>query len=231
MASDIAAKIKTRGYFEVSIRPVEYREGRVAYLDLFEFVRSRSVAFRGWDFPHVADRQETRLLNGHIRQDHQWHHHVESWAMFGSGLFVALRGYAQDWRDESLVWPPDPSPQHSLTMNAIEVFYRMVEVFEFADRLTADLLPAGRLKVEMSDHGLKGRALVNSMGYLDRIGGGISSLDSKAQSIEMTRAELVSDPLSPAVTFTRDLCAIYGSDVPADLLRESARKLKRRTIP
>jgi hypothetical protein len=48
------AKIHTRGYWHVVIRPTSFEEKHIPdYADLFPIVEKHSVQLRGWDYPHV----------------------------------------------------------------------------------------------------------------------------------------------------------------------------------
>jgi hypothetical protein len=234
VANELAELIKSRGHFEVSIHPSEYDAVRFSLTELLEIVRTRAVAVRGWDFPHVDDSKSQTFFADCLRQDYAWDVHIESWAMFRSGHFVSLRAYNDDWLDRAGFisqtrlqnWKP------GLSIDVIGTFYRFVEIFEFAQRITWFLDPAQMVQVDICDTGLKGRRLVtDSFSYLDRIGGGVASSETFNNVREYSRAELVADPISLAVSAARELFAMFGGvDVSADVLRESlgALRLHRR---
>lgn len=195
---------------------------------LFEFVRARAVDLRGWDFPHVGERRDLEVKLDHIFQETDWEHHLDAWAMFRSGQFTILRGYIYDWRDQSRMWPSASFSKQTATIDPIETFHRMVELFEFALRITSYLEPTAELCVELTDRGLaQRRSRTSGLDYLDRIGGGRATIDEYPQSYTCTRGELLAEPVAPAIDFTRALFGVFDHDVPADLLRDSLQKLRR----
>lgn len=228
MAPNIRSKIQSRGHFEVSIRPAVFKEKRFELQTLYEFVRARAVAFRGWDFPHVGERQDVQFRADYIFLETDWEHHLDHWAMFRSGQFSILRGYWQDWKDQSNFYQTTSYSADGRTIEPIETFCRMVEVFEFAARITNELKPSDEVCIEVTDRGLQSRrSQFHGLEFLDRFGGGVATVDEYPQKKLCSRSELLADPVAPAILFTRELFGLFGQDVPVDLLRDSLQKLRR----
>lgn len=148
--------IKSRGYWRVVVRPSVYPERRLSRHDLeLIIVRSR-VSLRGWDFPHVSQREPIRRFKDGIAQGTDWEHYREYWRFYQSGQFIYLGGIANDWRDESGLWPGryDLSNRE---MGFISTIYRFTEIFEFAARLAVTEVGTPDMHVGVELHGMDGR--------------------------------------------------------------------------
>jgi hypothetical protein len=81
---------------------------------------------------------------------------IESWRIYLSGQFVHFFAMAEDWQDQSTCNPDRPG-------QVIEYHHAILslrEIYEFAARLALSPAGAGRMRVEVDLHGLKGRRLV-----------------------------------------------------------------------
>jgi hypothetical protein len=56
--ADIDAQVRSRGRWEVTIRPAGFAPTRVSFSDLEDVVRTAAVKLRGWAFPHVDHRAQ-----------------------------------------------------------------------------------------------------------------------------------------------------------------------------
>src|SRR4029079_17172704 len=104
------ATIKSRpGYWQVVVRPATFEPQRVgkklSLLD--EIIRRSSVAIRGWDFPHVSDREPLDRGLDWIGQHIVWGYHLALWRLYLSGQFMTVRGLWEDWQDVSH-WGREP---------------------------------------------------------------------------------------------------------------------------
>ena len=104
---ELAAKIRTRGFWEITFRPQIYQAHRLPYGALEQLISGASVSFRGWDFPPVDLDALTRDEDW-IGCAWNWEHYKQLWRFHRSGQFYFLGGAAGDWRDESSVWPAPP---------------------------------------------------------------------------------------------------------------------------
>jgi hypothetical protein len=58
LGADIDAQVRSRGRWEVTIRPAGFAPTRVSFSDLEDVVRTAAVKLRGWAFPHVDHRAQ-----------------------------------------------------------------------------------------------------------------------------------------------------------------------------
>src|ERR671919_1952560 len=94
------AKIQTRGYWRVVIRPANFQQVRVKnVLDLKRILESSAVHFRGWDFPHVDYESDPEIGEDWVSQGIDWEMYVEYWRFYQSGQFLHLDGFKEDWLD------------------------------------------------------------------------------------------------------------------------------------
>ncbi len=166
MVSEITDNIKSRGYWDVSIRPASFDEGRLAYESLNELVRNAQVRFRGWPVPFTDDRMP--LLGGSdwVGQDVDASvvAHYEAWRLWTSGQFAHLRSVSADWRAGS---ERTPTPEgFAGVIEVWKIVFYLNEMLEFAARLSLAVPGCDDLLVSASLHGLKNRGLV--VGQRDR---------------------------------------------------------------
>lgn len=156
--ANIVENIKSRGHWDVSIRPELFVKTRIPKpTDLYSIVERSKVRLRGWDYPHLDDKVHIR--GDHIWQDFHWDMYLEAMRFYQSGLFVHLAGLAEDWRDVSGFWPKDKEWRPGSDLSIERTVFRATEIFEFASRLSQT--PAGdeTMHIEVKLVGLEGRRL------------------------------------------------------------------------
>jgi hypothetical protein len=159
--SDLAAKIKSHGYWRVLIRPEGHVKDRIASVtDLFPLIQRLAVQLRGWDFPHVDIQNRPHIGDHWAGQDFEWEHHLERWRLYQSGQFGYLGAFTLDWATHTDNWLPRPpkAPQDAL-LGISDVVCRFAEIFEFASALA--LSPAGDdpMFLSVGCHGIQDREL------------------------------------------------------------------------
>lgn len=99
MVSEITDKIRSRGHWEVTIRPADFVADRVPYTDLPEILSHVAVRFRGWPVPFVDHRERFLGDSDWIGQDIDagMVAHYEAWRLWMSGQFSQLRSVSADW--------------------------------------------------------------------------------------------------------------------------------------
>ncbi len=99
--SVVTDKIRSRAYWDIAIRPQEFREGRLDYASLEEVLVGDAVRFRGWPVPFIDERVPVERGANWIGQeiDAQLVSHTEAWRFFTSGQFNQLRAVSADWRN------------------------------------------------------------------------------------------------------------------------------------
>src|SRR6202521_1656318 len=169
--SDTVAKLKSRGHWDVSIRPESFLKNRVPKpTELFPILQRCGVSLRGWEYPHL-DEQRKRIIGDHIEQEFQWDMYIEALRFYQSGLFVHLAGLSEDWRDVSGFWPKDEYWRAGSELGIERTIFRVTEIFDFASRLSQT--PAGDevMHIEVKLVGLSGRRLAvgpNRMPFLSK---------------------------------------------------------------
>lgn len=136
MRSDLHNKILSRGYWQVIIRPVTFKEKRVEDIaSLFPLVEKTKVSLRGWDFPHIDYKVPYQIDVDWIGQEMEWQHHKSVWRFFQSGQFFHVAALPLDWRDESTIWPTDANWKPGVLLGVGDTIATLTEIFEFAARL------------------------------------------------------------------------------------------------
>lgn len=87
----LLAEVRSRGHWEVVIRPLPFRQRVTDSRELLQIVEKSAIDLGGWRFPFISDRQGEQT-NGQrfrdedsIRQMHRWEHHLEVWRFYGTG--------------------------------------------------------------------------------------------------------------------------------------------------
>ncbi len=138
--SPIIEKIKTRGYWKMQFRPLEYRLRIERLEDCKKIVAKNAVLLRGWDFPHVPRREgeDTGLLpgDGYYEGWTNWGIHKELWRFYQSAQFICYRGLWEDWIDEDIIRPEPLAGQKQLSV--LGTIYQVTEIYEFLVGLARD---------------------------------------------------------------------------------------------
>jgi len=219
----VLEKLKTRGYWEIVIRPTRFTHNRVLNIvDLREIVRAKRVELRGWGFPHYG-HQDPQVAVAHIEQQVDFLRHVEAWRFYQSGLFVYLGGLRADWEEQNL--PSGGSLLPRITPGCVlgiaDTIWILTEAFEFAARLALSEAGSDRMHVSAAVHGLRGRALhmeIQSRYISPRPP--LDGLDAFPQSGDFAPEQLVAESKSLALAWARDLFRRFGWDAPLAILAE-----------
>ncbi len=216
-------KLKTRGYWEIVIRPTSFAAKRVPnILDLIEILRTKRVEIRGWDFPHYG-HPDPQAAADYIEQHVDFLAHVEAWRFHQSGLFVYLGGLRADWDEQDrpsgsyvrLVMPPGK------VLGTADTIWILTEAFEFAARLALSEAGSDRMHVSATVHRLRGRTLhmeIQSRYLSPRPP--LEGLDALPQSGDFAREQLVSESKSLALGWAREVFRRFGWDASLDILAE-----------
>ena len=220
--SELLDMIRTRGHWQVIIRPTKFVEKRVPDLaDLLPLVRVAAVPLWGLEFPTVASDVGVHLEVDWVGQEIAWQHHLELWRLYQSGQFLDVSGIWEDWRDRSSYRPahPDWHPGSHLGVRYLAKTY--AAIFEFAARLALTARPAtiGR-RLEVTLRGLRGRVLFMDSGHRRSRRHYEATLDEWPYAVEVDRAELVAQPRELALSPARELCKRFGFNIGDSLLRD-----------
>lgn len=224
------SKIHQTGYWRVNIRPTRFVARMVPSLtECWRLVEGSKVMLRGWDYPHVDERENA---NGQdwIQSGIDWegHGHIELWRFYQSGQFLHHFAAIEDFH-KLPGWSSEGKPERYLLY--VSTLYTTSEVFEFAARLAArDVLePKGYLSIKLGNMGgreLAGWSLDDGIprGYVSHIDE-IEFYGSYTQETLMTR------PAELALDAALQLFERFGwTDAPREWLAGWQRKLVERRL-
>lgn len=81
--SETVSKIKSRGFWEVIIRPLKFDKERIKSLsDCKEIIEESKVQFRGWDYPHISNNYGVRSGFDWTENLTDWSEHIEYWRLY-----------------------------------------------------------------------------------------------------------------------------------------------------
>ncbi len=158
--SEVIEKVRSKGYWDIRIRPASFAADRLSRYELPKLLRGAVVRFRGWPVPFIDDRAQFVEGADWIGQDIDAEvvSHYEAWRFFTSGQFTQLRSVSADWRvgaERTRI----PSGFSSV-VEVWEILFFLTEVYELAARLA--LSPAGddRMVIDTTLVGTSQRALI-----------------------------------------------------------------------
>ena len=229
--NELVKKIRSRGYWEVVIRPAEFVEKRLPEIsELYPIVERSSVNLRGWDFPHL-DYQPLHVDVDWIGQELEWEDHLELWRFYQSGQFFHISGMIEDWRERSGLSRPSKVLKPGLFLDVEDVVLRFTEIFEFAARLALTKAGDEQLHLRIAVGCIQDRALLVNPARR----AGASKLARKKASIkefpyeaDLSRDELIANARELALSPARELFRSFNWDPDTDLLREIQDKLLQR---
>ena len=220
--NEVIDKIRSRGHWDVSIRPEPYIQDRVAYETLDDLLLKAVVRRRGWPVPYVH-------LGEYERGEH-WIgadvdagtvDHYEAWRFFQSGQFNQLRAFSADWESsEARTRVPEG---FAAVIQVWEILYYLTELFELAARLSLTEAGDDQMTISARLVGLKDRGLVMGYSHFRRVG---FMQPYRAHAPELTRSEsvardrLVGETRELAVEWSHHFFVRFGWKPHLELLRE-----------
>jgi hypothetical protein len=229
--SEITARIRSAGFWEVSIHPTSFRGTRIPNVaDLLPTLQRCVVAVRGWDFPHI-DRQVNPTVHlDFIEQESDWDQFIERWRFYQSGQFVILRGMHYDYRDRSGWVQPDAGWRKGSRLGIGEALWTLFEIFELAARLSNTAAGDDRMRVALTVGGLRGRMLVvdDPMRFGIPRAEHVAAIESLPLEYQCSRADLLANSADFAITAARDLFARFNWNIPDPRLSEWLQTLLKR---
>lgn len=228
--SDLVKKIKSSGFFEVTISPRTFQQKRIKKVtELFPIIERCHVELFGHDFPYIArtnmvvpDRTES------ISERQDAGHRLERWRFFQSGQFTDIRALHSDWMDDYPGGKPKNINWKQGEVLFIEhVLIAFAETFEFAARLSNTAAGDPAMSIVLTVGGLQGRRLaVADMAKLDLVGGSPpAAVPEVKQQFAMSRAQLLADRNLAVVEASQHLFSMFGKDLSEDILSDWLRQL------
>lgn len=226
--STLLEKIKSRGYWQVIIRPSKFVQSRVPEIsDLYPIIQKTSVEFRGWHFPQVLDPATKLHIDiDWVGQEGQWGHHLEVWRFYQSGQFVDFSGMRYDWLDISKSLPSGQSWRPGVFFGIGDAVFRFTEIFEFAARLALTEVGDEQMHIEVTLNGLKDRVLwVDSPNRAPLWPNYTASIGKFPYVVELLRTKLIATPRELALEPARELFKRFGWNPSLELLRDQQAEL------
>jgi hypothetical protein len=224
--NDLIDKIKSRGYWNVEIKPVRYDAQCLPDISsLLPIIEKSSVQLRGWDFPHIDTQRPTRIDIDWIEQSIDWQHIISTWRFHQSGQFIFIGGNFNDWRDQSGFWPADEDWQPNVYLDIEDAIFTFAEIFEFTARLsmTSDCYEKVNIKIDIGN--IANRFLHLGRGTFPKYRGQIEHFPFE---IEVEREELLACTKKITLQASRELFLRFGYDISIDRLREWQNQLLKR---
>src|SRR5262249_38151469 len=150
---------RSKGHWDVAIRPEPFDTDRVEYEHLEGTIESAVVRLRGWPVPMVDYREPWRRGKDWVGQDVDalMVSHLEAWRFFSSGQFVQLRALTVDWGESNIV---TPRPSFGRIIPVWEILFFLTELLELAARLTLKMVSPSSIEVSARLGDMAGRGLV-----------------------------------------------------------------------
>jgi hypothetical protein len=159
MSTELLTTIQSRGYWEIVIRPMQFKKERIGRLqDCWDIVRRNRIELRGWDFPHLAD--EPIYHEDNVESQTAWMHMKEQWRLYQSGQFVYIGSFYEDWVLESPWFGGQVRLEPGKGLDVLDALYRITEFYRFTARLAQQGLFDDRVFVRTRLSGVKDRLLI-----------------------------------------------------------------------
>ncbi len=166
----ILDKIKTKGYWEIEIRPVKFLGDKLERAKCQSLVKESQIDLRGWPYPFVSNKIEEFYLGqncavGLVNHDN----YAEIWKMFQSGQFKHYVPFWEDW-EPSIRWytgfttsfdETKPKKVKGIDMTT----YTITEIFKFASNLAEKQTFDDNVRISLKLHNTFERSLATSEPY------------------------------------------------------------------
>jgi hypothetical protein len=223
MPEGLLEKIKAVGFIRVVIRPTIIPES-LTIVTAREIVQKASVSLRGWDYPHIASRNDDHggyENHAEYAQDWcDWYHHLEFWRMYKSGQFLHYKALREDLSKEDHV----PS---ELVLAVGSFMYTVTEITEFAHRLRAAGLYKEGATIQVALGNSRGRKLwVEDPRRLDFMFPMVTSSESIAVERSVRTSDLLlGDPKDISLSIIAEFLDAFGWTPPLDVISSTQTEL------
>lgn len=156
--------IKAHGYWKVHVYPNSINFIPIEPINKGkEIIRSASVQFRGWDYPHfptqISDYQNIYVANDKLEAWVDYNQHKEIWRLYNTGQFFHLFSLWEDWLKESGASPKLKEIPPGTILEMTWTIHSITEVYAFIRNLVQSGLYESEIVVEITLVGSKGRKL------------------------------------------------------------------------
>lgn len=231
--SDLIEKIRSRGHWQVGIRPINLEDRRVSNPDELQHILERTyVQFRGWCFPHLGQDLLTHYKwasgNGWVGQKTDWQHYVELWRLYQTGQFIHYSGMREDWQNQCELPCLYAGIEPGEALDVLDTLLRFSEIFEFAARLTFRPASYDQISMEIAINGLNGRTLWDKPGGLYVPANHRSNEDKYRYQRSFSFLDLA-DSKEPALVAAQELYRYFGWKPRISWLRDIQTELISKT--
>lgn len=232
--TDLKKEIKTRGYWEIVVRPQQFSRDAVDPSKLKETIINSSYPSRGWRYPLIStdpyEQEHAYATQDGIEGYVDFGRHREVWRFDTSGQFIHYLAFPEDWwEQEGNDWVPAAASQHpqGTALSTIGTVYLLTEILEFARRLSANVPQMETVCISITLHNVQNRELAtfDSMRHLfGRYTCRIASFQLKA--IEVTRDDLQGKARSLALELIKEVFTKFNwQNMPVKVFEEDQDKL------
>jgi len=232
-ATNLADKIRSRGHWEITIRPDMFQRRRIPFEQLEPHTRQAHVSIRGWDFPHLEPSLLVPAMDC-IRGETEFEYYLESWRLFESGQFHYLAGIHEDWTDNArsaLHWhPPEGIAALGPLLGVTDTVGRATEVFEFAGRLASRVESWEETVITIALRGIRARRLWFENPARRTARDAVTQAHSFVFPLEdrtYTTAELVTDYRDLGRAAAGEIFKRFGLTLSANVLEDIQREALR----
>jgi hypothetical protein len=192
------------------------------------------VQRRGWDFPHISDRDPIRTRLKSIVGETNWNYYREVWRFYRSGQFAYLLGIHEDWANLATdigfgaPWgPPVALGKQGPLIGVGDTLFRITETFDLAGRLATSQAGGDSMVIRLEVHGLKGRMLwVDSPNRSGMEHDYRADIEAFPYTRQFSSAELVARGQDYALDVARSFFMMFGWRVPLEILKEQQAELR-----
>lgn len=126
-------EIRSRGYWDIRIRPVTFKQERVPLSQLRQIIIRASLDYRGWEFPYNTPVLPKTGVDW-IGLENQHQNSLQAWRFFQSGQLAIEVGFLDDWGEE-LPYDLGRYTAPGAILSILDVVFRLTEIFGLASRL------------------------------------------------------------------------------------------------
>ncbi len=171
---DLPIPVLKYPHWRVHFRPTEYKEDLIPSLNkCFEIIERTKVSLRGWDYPHLGNRETNRERgNNWISSWSDFLGNYEYWRFYQSGQFLHLFSVREATEPEFKEKLKSVMKSHRILtdekinfdevpgfFSIVNFIYTITEIFEFAARLCQTQIYVGTLNIQIDIKKIKGFAL------------------------------------------------------------------------
>ena len=165
--SGVMSKIKSKGFWEISIQPNTYVKDKPTKEQCKEIIEKCQVKLRGWYFQPIGSKLEEFFIDSNcVTGLIDFSTYTEAWKFYQSGQFVHYQAYWEDW-EKNIPWRigfrSDYHEDESLKVKGIIMtLYTLAEIFQLTSNFIEHVVYDDKVQVSIILHDTEGRSLAMS---------------------------------------------------------------------